>query len=121
MEAFREGADGYLLKNSGRQDILRALRCVYQGQRMLSEELMDTILRQFGDLGKQQAKQQFDLSGREIELLKLVAEGFTNRQIAEQMYWSENTVKRKLSEVFQKLHVSDRAQAAAAAVRHGLI
>ena len=121
LEAFRAGVYGYLLKNVSREDLLGALRTAYQGVRMLSPELMDGILKQFADLGKRQAMDQFGLSDREIELLGLVAEGATNRQIAERLYWSGTTVKRKLSDVFRKLDVCDRAQAVAVAMRHGLI
>jgi DNA-binding NarL/FixJ family response regulator len=121
LEAFRVGAYGYLLKNVSRRDLLEALYTTYQGKRMLSPELVDSVLKQFVEVGQRQAMDQFGLSDREIELLSLVAEGATNRQIAERLYWSETTVKRKLSDVFQKLGVCDRAQAAAVAVRHGLI
>ena len=121
VEAFRAGAYGYLLKNVGRKDLLQALRTAYRGKRMLSPELMDGVLRQFSDLSRQQGLDRFGLSAKEIELLRIVAEGATNRQIAERLFWSETTVKRKLSDVFQKLDVSDRAQAVAVAMRHGLI
>lgn len=121
LEAFRVGAHGYLLKNVSREDLLKVLRTAYQGKRMLSKELMDTILQQFAELGQRQAARQFGLSDTEIELLKMVAEGATNRQIAEQLFWSETTVKRKLSDVFRKLDVCDRAQAVAVAMRQGLL
>ena len=121
LEAFRAGAYGYLLKNVSREDLLEVLHTAHQGKRMLSPELMDSVLKQFAELGQRQAMDQFGLSNREIELLGLVAEGATNRQIAERLYWSETTVKRKLSDVFQKLDVCDRAQAVAVAMRHSLI
>ena len=121
LEAFRAGAYGYLLKNVSREDLLEVLHTAHQGKRMLSPELMDSVLKQFAELGQRQAMDQFGLSNREIELLGLVAEGATNRQIAERLYWSETTVKRKLSDVFQKLDVCDRAQAVAVAMRHGLL
>ena len=121
LEAFRAGAYGYLLKNVSREDLLEVLHTAHQGKRMLSPELMDSVLKQFAELGQRQAMDQFGLSNREIELLGLVAEGATNWQIAERLYWSETTVKRKLSDVFQKLDVCDRAQAVAVAMRHSLI
>lgn len=121
LEAFRAGAFGYLLKNVSREDLLEALRTTHQGKRMLSPELMDSVLKQFAEIGHRQAMDQFGLSDKEIDLLRLVAEGATNRQIAEHLYWSETTVKRKLSDVFQKIDVRDRAQAVAVAMRHGLI
>lgn len=121
VEAFRAGAHGYLLKNVGREELLNVLRTVSQGKRMLSEELMDSVLSQFGDLAQKQAQSQFGLSDIEVDLLSMVAQGATNRQIAERMYWSEATVKRKLSDVYRKLGVLDRAQAVAVATRHGLL
>jgi len=121
VEAFRAGAHGYLLKNVGREELLNVLRTVSQGKRMLSEELMDSVLSQFGDLAQKQAQSRFGLSDIEVDLLSMVAQGATNRKIAERMYWSEATVKRKLSDVYRKLDVLDRAQAVAVATRHGLL
>lgn len=121
LEAFRAGAYGYLLKNVGRDELLDTIRTVHQGKRILSQELIDGVLKQFADLGQNQVMQQFGLSKREVDLLRAVAGGETNREIANRLHWSETTVKRKLSDVFQKLDVSDRAQAVAVAMRHGLL
>ena len=121
LEAFRLGAYGYLLKNVGRSALLEALHTVHEGRRMLSPEVMDHILRQFTELNQQQTLEGFGLSAKEVELLEYVAEGNTNRQIAEKMFWSERTVKRKLSDVFRKLDATDRAHAVAVAMRQGLL
>lgn len=121
LEAFRSGAYGYLLKNVGRELLLDALRKAHEGKRQLSPDLVDNLLRQFADLGQKQTMDQFGLSDTEVGLLSIIAEGATNREIAERLYWSETTVKRKLSDVFAKLGASDRAQAVAIAMRHGLI
>ncbi|HMD90469.1 MAG TPA: response regulator transcription factor [Anaerolineaceae bacterium] len=121
LEAFRAGAYGYLLKNVGREPLLDALRTVREGKRMLSQELMDSILKQYSDLSQKYVTKEFGLSDEDVNLLKLVAEGATNHEIAEKLYWSETAVKRKLSDVFEKLNVTDRAQAIAVAMRHGLI
>ena len=121
LEAFRAGAFGYLLKNVGRDTLLDALRAAKAGKRMLSQELMDSILKQYPDLSRRQALDKLDLSNEEVNLLKLVSEGVTNREIAKQLYWSETAVKRKLSAIFLKLDATDRAQAVAVAMRRGLI
>ncbi len=121
LEAFRAGAYGYLLKNVGRELLVDALRKAHEGKRQLSPDLVDNLLRQFADLGQKQTMDQFGLSDTEVGLLSIIAEGATNREIAERLYWSETTVKRKLSDVFAKLGASDRAQAVAIAMRHGLI
>lgn len=119
--AFQAGADGYLLKNVGRDELLKALNAVCRGKRTLSEELMDGFLRKLWDTDQRNPREQFGLSTRDVELLKLVADGATNRSIAKQLYWSEATVKRKLSDIFHKLDVFDRAQAVAVAVRLGIL
>ena len=121
LEAFRAGAYGYLLKNVDRETLLDALRTVKAGKRMLSHELVDSVLRQYTDLGQKNITKEYGLSDEDIHLLKLVAEGATNREISEKLFWSETAVKRKLSDVFEKMDVTDRAQAIAVAIRHGLI
>jgi DNA-binding NarL/FixJ family response regulator len=121
LNAFQAGAYGYLLKNVKRKDLVDALYAAHEGRRMLSPELLNSALKQLSELSQQQALDRLGLSEGEIDLLKLVAEGHTNRQIAEEMFWSETTVKRKLSDVFQKLNATDRAQAVAVAMRYGLL
>ncbi|NMC11603.1 MAG: response regulator transcription factor [Chloroflexi bacterium] len=121
VEAFRSGAFGYLLKNISRETLLDALRKAHSGKRMLSEELLDNVLEHYSHFGKMQLLEHYNLTDSEIALLRIVSEGASNREIAEKLYWSETTVKRKLSEVFEKLNVNDRAQAVAFAMRHGLI
>jgi DNA-binding NarL/FixJ family response regulator len=121
LEAFRAGAYCYLLKNVSRETLLEALRATKAGKRMLSQELMDSVLRQYSDFSQKYSMNEFGLTEEEIALLKLVAAGSTKREIAQQMYWGETAVKRKLSLIFEKLNVTDRAQAIAVAVRHGLI
>jgi len=121
LEAFRGGASGYLLKSTGRQELIDTVRAAHAGKRTLSHQLIDTVLEEFAMLSRKYARDQFGLSGKEIELLGLVAEGDTNEEIAKKMYWSKTTVKRKLSDVYVKLGAGDRAQAVAVAMRHGLI
>lgn len=121
LESFRSGAYGYLLKNVSRENLLEALRTAMAGKRMLSQELTDIILRQYTDLSRSHTRQEFGLSDDDLLLLKLISEGATNREIAKRLYWSETAVKRKLSDVFAKMDVTDRAQAVAVAIRHSLI
>ncbi len=121
LESFRTGAYGYLLKNVGRENLLEAIYSANDGKRMLSQELMDSVLKQYSNLSKEVSIKKFGLSDDEINLLKLVADGATNREIAGRLYWSETAVKRKLSEVFEKLDVTDRAHAVAVSMRFGII
>lgn len=121
FEAFRVGVWGYLLKSVGRDDLLDTVHAAHEGRRTLSPELIDSVLEKFSTLSVKYAGDQFGLSEKEIELLAFVAEGNTNDEIAKRMYWSKTTVKRKLSDVYEKLNAGDRAQAVAIAMRHGLI
>ncbi len=121
LEAFKAGALAYFLKNVGRDELLEAIRTVYQGKRILSKDLMDSVLTQFQNLAQKEAKLNFGLSDIDLNLLHLVVSGATNREIADQMFWSEATTKRKLSDVYRKLDVTDRTQCIAVAVQHGLV
>jgi len=122
VEAFRSGADGYLLKNISRNELIESIRSVLTaGTRVLAPELVAPVLDRFGEEVRRSSWERFGLTGTEVELLKLVARGATNRDIAECMYLSPTTVKRRLSDVFRKLNALDRAHAVALATQHGLI
>lgn len=121
LRAFEVGAYGYLLKNISAEQLAAAIRSVFAGERLLSDELMSRALHQLGDLARERARLHADLSDSEIRILKLVSQGATNKQIAQQLHWSEMTIKRKLSDIFVKLGATDRAQAVAEAMRRGLI
>jgi DNA-binding NarL/FixJ family response regulator len=121
LRAFEVGAHGYLLKNISAEQLATAIRLVFAGEWLLSEELMSRTLHQLGDLARKRAKSHADISDSELQILKLVAQGATNKEIAQQLHWSEMTIKRKLSDIFVKLEASDRAQAVAEAMRRGLI
>ena len=121
LEAFREGAYCYLLKNVSRKTLLEAIHATKAGKRMLSQDLVDSILKQYADLSSLHSLDEFCLSDNEVALLKLVAAGSANREIAQQLFWGETAVKRKLSLIYEKLNVTNRAQAIAVAMRHGLI
>ncbi|MCL5957830.1 MAG: response regulator transcription factor [Chloroflexi bacterium] len=119
--ALREGANGYLLKSISRTELSKAIHRVYRGERLVAEPLMTKVLQHFEMLAKKEARQAPELSQQEIQVLRAVAEGRTNREIAEKNYWSEITVKRRIQDIFHKLGVSDRTQAASEAIRRNLI
>jgi len=121
LEAFREGAYCYLLKNVRRKTLLEAIHATKAGKRMLSQDLVDSILKQYADLSRLHSLDEFCLSDNEVALLKLVAAGSANKEIAQKLFWGETAVKRKLSLIYEKLNVTNRAQAIAVAMRHGLI
>ncbi len=122
LRAMRIGVHGYLQKAMSASELLNALHAVYRGERVIGESRDVTlVLGEFEKLTKEQERVRSGLSDLEIELLRLVAKGCSNKEIAARQFWSEVTVKRKMQDIYRKLQVTDRAQAAADAVRMGLI
>ncbi|MBI5034823.1 MAG: response regulator transcription factor [Chloroflexi bacterium] len=119
--ALRAGAFAYLLKSTSDATLIETIRQVAQGKRLLSAELIDSVLRRFHTLANVEIQQQSNLSVDEIRALQLVAKGCTNEEISEKMFWSDRTVNRKLEEIMQKLDARNRAQAVAEAIKRGLI
>jgi len=122
LRAMRIGAHGYLPKALPAEEMLAALRAVYQGERVIGEARAITrVLHDYERLTKEQERVRSGLTDLEIELVRLAAEGCSNKEIAARQFWSEVTVKRKMQDVYRKLQVTDRAQAVAEAMRMGLI
>ena len=119
--ALQAGAHGYLLKSTSHETLTEAIRKAHAGRRVLSPSLVDGVLRQFEELAKESLVSQSGLSESELEILRLLAEGAGNKEMAEKLYWSEATVKRKIGDILAKLGVSNRAHAVAEAVKRGLI
>jgi DNA-binding NarL/FixJ family response regulator len=121
LDALEAGAAGYLLKDSGPEEIVRAVEAAVDGDTPLSPRVAGLIVHRArgraGDLDASNA----GLSDREVEVLRLLAEGLDNNEIALRLYLSPTTVKRHVSAVFAKAGVSNRVQAAIWAVRAGLI
>jgi len=122
FRAMRIGVHGYLQKAMPVSELLNALHAVHRGERVIGESRDATlVLGEFERLTKEQERVRSGLSDLEIELLRLVAKGCSNKEIAARQFWSEVTVKRKMQDIYRKLQVTDRAQAVADAVRLGLI
>jgi DNA-binding NarL/FixJ family response regulator len=79
------------------------------------------VVIEFHRLAKEQNRLNWGLSSTDIEFLQLASQGWTNKEIGKQLFWSEVQVKRKMQDIYRKLQVKDRAQAVADAIRHGLI
>jgi NarL family two-component system response regulator LiaR len=125
IPAIRAGAHGYLLKDIAPDDLVRAIRQAYRGQVQLhpdaAEKLMTAIAEgQPSPAGRAQTPALDELTDREFEVLLLIAEGLSNRKIAERMVISEKTVKSHVSSILSKLHLEDRTQAAIYALKHDL-
>jgi DNA-binding NarL/FixJ family response regulator len=120
-QALEAGADGYLLKSTPAAELITAIRSVSKGRRQLSPELLDGILEDFGGLAREKTVRDADLSEDDRAILRLAAEGSTNREIGISMSKSEIAIKKRLQGIFAKLGAVDRAHAVAEAIRRGLI
>ena len=116
--AVKAGAIGYLLKNTEDEELRRALKAAADGKVQLAPEAAARLMR---EVNTPQENTHESLTDRETEVLKLLARGETNKQIARGLYISEKTVKSHLSSVFQKLGVRSRTQAALHAANAGLV
>jgi DNA-binding NarL/FixJ family response regulator len=115
--AVRAGAAGYLLKGVSRQELLAAVRAVCSGGSVFDPDLLRAALAPPAPRDAPEAA----LSPVERDLLRLIAEGLTNRQIAARMHWSHATAKKYVQRIIEKLAVADRTQAAVEALRRGLL
>jgi DNA-binding NarL/FixJ family response regulator len=120
-QALEAGADGYLLKSTRPEDLIAAIRNAARGRRSLSPELIDGVLADLGGLAREQTRSSTGLSDDDLEVLKLAAQGATNREIGEALNKSEIAIKKRLQIIFAKLDVVDRAHAVAESIRRGLI
>ncbi len=122
FDALRIGVHGFLQKTLSIDDLRRSLRAVQSGERVLGESQATTqVAIEFHRLTKEQNRLFRGISMAEVELVRLVSNGCTNKEIGQQLFWSEIQVKRKMQDIYRKLQVTDRAQAVAVAMRDGLI
>lgn len=123
-EAIQAGATGYLLKDVLKADLLRALRDAAAGRPSLHPEVQQHLMREIARRGASPVSQQpsphESLTERETSILRLLAEGRSNKEIAAALHLTEGTIKGYVSTIFDKLGVEDRTQAALYAVRNGL-
>lgn len=122
FEAIKSGAQGYLLKNIRAEEFLALLDGVSRGEAAISPLLATKIIEEFSRQAAKNAKThpENELTDREIDVLKLVATGALNKEIASALNITENTVKYHLRNIMEKLHLSNKAQVAAYAVSKGL-
>src|SRR5204863_4067007 len=125
LAAVKAGVKGYLLKNSSLDDLVRAVRSLAQGGDYFSSTMFTKVLQEFTHLSRRRDLQEVKgidaLTEREKDVLRLVARGATNRDIAGELIITENTVKVHLRNILDKLQLRNRQQAAAYAVQEGLV
>ncbi len=120
MEAVHLGAEGYLLKDSDIQELIRAIRDVYEGETYIDQRLVKLMMHNFAEKAAPVIEENplKELTPREREILQLISQGKSNREIGECLFLSEKTVKNNLIFIFRKLGVKDRVQATLAALKY---
>lgn len=119
--AVQAGASGYILKRIGDNELVQAVERVSRGEGILDPAMTSAVFAEMRKANQaQQAAAFSDLTGQELAVLALVAEGLTNRQIAVRLYLGEGTVRNYVSSILAKIGVSNRAEAAAYAVKHNI-
>jgi DNA-binding NarL/FixJ family response regulator len=110
--AVNAGAEGYLLKNTSRTEMVEAIRSVHAGNRYIPRDIASRLTERM---------MRSDLTSRELEILRMLAKGLTNKQIGRVLKISSNTVRNHVNSIIEKLDVSDRTEAATTAMQRGLI
>lgn len=123
FEAIKVGARGYLLKDADADDLIDAIKRVAEGEALLNAEMAAEVLNEFrkvGELPEHPEHRLSELTEREADILRLLAQGASNNEIATALDVSEKTVRNRLSEIFSKLRLNNRTQAALYALREGI-
>lgn len=120
FDAIDAGARGFLLKDSSRDDLFKAVRAIYRGESLIQPNVAARLLNRFAEM--QRGIDSGDsLSDRELEVLTLIAKGHANKEIAAELVLSESTVKTHVANIFSKLAVNDRTSAVTRALQRGII
>jgi DNA-binding NarL/FixJ family response regulator len=118
-EAIRAGADGYILKDIAPDELVQAIRTIARGEVLIQSQIAGRLLTRYGRQGRN--SREDTLTAREQEVLRLLARGLRNKEIAARLYVSERTVTFHLANIYQKLNVSGRTEALSRALEQGLI
>ena len=125
VEALQLGVRGVVLKHSALQLLLKCIRCVNEGQYWVGQESVSDLIHAFRRMEPSHSaagvRQNFGLSSRELEVIALIVAGYTNKDLARKLGISENTAKHHLTNIFDKLGVSNRLELVLYAVDHGLV
>jgi len=127
FEAIRAGASGYLLKDLPLDEVAETVRAVHGGQSLINPSMAGKLLTEFAVLARRDAEERAQqvpaprLTEREMQVLKLVARGMNNKDIAKELFISENTVKNHVRNILEKLQIHSRMEAVMVAVREKLI
>jgi DNA-binding NarL/FixJ family response regulator len=122
-ESVKNGASGYLLKDSSVEEVAQAIRVVNEGQSLISPSMAVKLIDEFKQMSKPEKEQGpgLRLTERELEVLRLVAKGMNNREVAKELFISENTVKNHVRNILEKLQLHSRMEAVMYAMREKLL
>jgi len=120
FSGIEAGARAYLLKDAPREDLFKAIRAVHRGESLIQPVVASKLLDRFSELSRRTPSGE-GLSGRELEILQLMAKGAANKEISAQLNIAQSTVKTHIANIFQKLAVSDRTEAVTQALKKGII
>jgi len=120
FSGIEAGARAYLLKDAPREDLFKAIRAVYRGESLIQPVVASKLLDRFSELSRRTPSGE-ELSGRELEILSLMAKGAANKEISAQLNIAQSTVKTHITNIFQKLGVNDRTEAVTQALKKGII
>lgn len=120
-EALRVGVEGFLLKSISHETLPDSIRAVMAGEKLLSPPLVSTFVTNYSKLAQEHALREVGLNAEDLQILSAIAEGLTNKDLAEQFFLSEATIKRRVQEILEKMRANNRAQAIGEAVRRGWI
>lgn len=121
FESLRAGASGYVLKSSADEDVVEACRRTMRGQSFLYPSAVTALVRDYVDRGRSDGERFDVLTRRELQVVKLIAEAYSSKEIAKELVISVKTVERHRQNILQKLGMSDRVELTRYAVRRGLI
>ncbi len=122
FKTLQMGCEGYVIKDAESSVLIEAIRSVYKNQTYIQPNMTGELVREFNRVTLSENERHFanNLTNREIEVLLLITEGMINKEIAHKLYISEKTVKNHISNIFKKLEVNDRTQAAIYALKHNI-
>jgi DNA-binding NarL/FixJ family response regulator len=120
FKGIEAGARGYLLKDSPREELFKAIRLVYSGESLIQPAIAARVLDRVATISRGM-QDSSGFSNRELEVLGLIAKGFANKDIAESLYISESTVKTHIQNIFHRLRVNDRTEAVTVAIKRGIL
>lgn len=120
-KAFEIGVQGYVLKDSESDVLIKAIRTIYDGESYIQPNMASLLFKRINNTNEEKETVFTKLTKREIEVLKLITDGMLNKEIAHKLCISEKTVKNHVSNIFKKINVSDRTQAAVYAIKNNIV